>query len=818
MPPAASGKLPVIFPDGEAGTILSKDWPRAQALGVTINKDWKSVRDKEAGKFLESTTAKVVAGGKALGRGLTFGLTDVLDVATGGDPGLSQELKEKHPGISAAGEIAGFVGTAALGPAVGLGKAAAAGAGKLLARKGVETLGRTVARGAVQTAGAGAAEGAAYSAGQMVTEGAIGDSDLTAGKVMGHVISGGVMGAAAGGVLGAAAPLAKTATAKGREIIAGSSDFFVKKAMGLPGTQKAATGQAIKALGSTPAKIKKLISNETLKAPDGSVLRTRADDVGEALLEERSVLGGKRILDGLGSLDKTAANVKKVMRHAGREKTKIINRLSPEAEKIGEGVNPVTIARRIREELMGDVADEAGALPVMKADAKLVQRIVDEWVDSAGERGILTLKKADAWKTKYQKMASKAYDRANKGGESFKDDAIITTARVVRQEVDRVVERAAKAVGDEDAYKAYLKHKKTYSALADADELVENGIGRQAGNRFFSLTDYGTSGSSAAVGAFLGGPAGAVAGGVLGAAGNQLIRKRGSAIAASLMAPKAAKLAAVKAAAKSSDSRIGAVIKQLAKAKDDTLRKIAAPLSGDVFDSLSFAAGPAYSKEKDAPAYKRRIRELSEAASNPEKMHEVVAKMTGDLAEMAPGLAVAAGQKVEASIRHLDKTAPKPQIHQDVAFPIADNEDWEPSAGEMSAWANRVQAVKDPIGVFEGVSDGSIMPEAVDTLRILFPEVHAETMEKLAMQADSIQKGMTQTQRNALSIYMGVPSTPFVRNGLTQSLQTSYLGEEAPPQAQDISSPSAVKPTATGLKKLDMSKREQTSSERLLSR
>lgn len=159
-------------------------------------------------KYGEGALNAAKAFGAAAARTGTFGLSDVALTQSGlVNPETLQQLKERNPASSIAGDIAGIAGSLALGPETavgrlaGLGKAAESAAARVLP----ETAG--IASKIVNTAAAkglgSAVEGLGYGAGNVVTEAALGDPNLNAQSAVAHIGLSGLLGGALGGVLGA---------------------------------------------------------------------------------------------------------------------------------------------------------------------------------------------------------------------------------------------------------------------------------------------------------------------------------------------------------------------------------------------------------------------------------------------------------------------------------------------------------------------------------------------------------------------------------------------------------------------------------------
>lgn len=187
-----SGDVPVVSPSGQAGTVPAEKAAEALQQGYRLETA-KEIRLREAA---ESPGTAFAAGA---GRGATFGLSDLALTGTGlVKPETLDALKEANPNASVAGEIGGAVASSLLLPGGG----AVGAAGKLgsLAERGVaRAAGEGLASRLVAKAAGGALEGSLYGMGNAVSESVLGDTELSAEKLL----AGAGVGAVVGGGLGA---------------------------------------------------------------------------------------------------------------------------------------------------------------------------------------------------------------------------------------------------------------------------------------------------------------------------------------------------------------------------------------------------------------------------------------------------------------------------------------------------------------------------------------------------------------------------------------------------------------------------------------
>ena len=111
----------------------------------------------------------------------------------------------------------------------------------------------------------------------------------------------------------------------------------------------------------------------------------------------------------------------------------------------------------------------------------------------------------------------------------------------------------------------------------------------------------------------------------------------------------------------------------------------------------------------------------------------------------------------QRGVAYLAQTAPKPPPPPGGVDLPALRRPWAPTGQELSAFARRVEAVKDPVSVLEAMACGTVTREHVETLREVYPELHAERRGKVLERVASRTAPVTYQQRLALGFLLGEP-------------------------------------------------------------
>lgn len=127
---------------------------------------------------------------------------------------------------------------------------------------------------------------------------------------------------------------------------------------------------------------------------------------------------------------------------------------------------------------------------------------------------------------------------------------------------------------------------------------------------------------------------------------------------------------------------------------------------------------------------------------------------------------------------------------------------WQPSDMEMRRWARVVAAAEDPHGIVERLADGSITPEDAETMKAVYPELHADISRQIVEKLPQLRSTLPYQRRLALSIFSGVPVDPAMDPRVLAELQATFAdepgsegGTQAPKPQPQFGSVKAEKPT-----------------------
>jgi hypothetical protein len=154
-------------------------------------------------------------------------------------------------------------------------------------------------------------------------------------------------------------------------------------------------------------------------------------------------------------------------------------------------------------------------------------------------------------------------------------------------------------------------------------------------------------------------------------------------------------------------------------------------------------------KQDNRPVDKRygteREKVLSAKVDLPQRQRALAQQMTG-----APPAFVAQALATQArAVEHLASKVPAVPQSMNTLQPHLDHS--TPPASEMAAFLRRVQTVEDPTSVLTSMKRGDITPEQVETLRAVYPELHAQMQSMIVAEASKMRERVSFSQAQALN-------------------------------------------------------------------
>lgn len=864
-PPAAPQGIALIGPGGETTVASPQDAQTLVALGYqpdTPEVRAAMARQERAASPVED--AKAFAAGAA--RGATLGLSDLALTKSGAvTPNTLQTLREDHPGSTLAGEFAGVLSP--LGAEAVLAKAAtgagrvAAGAARVAtapaaaATKVGEVIERTVASAianqtASRIAGAtarGAAEALAYNVGNNITESALGDTELTAEKLLAHSGEAALLGGGLGFGMSAAFEGARAVFARAKEAGKGASaiaaDHYAKAVSTLDGVEYDEAAKLV------------------AKPFDAEAAATRKEIVGKFIGPEERNRIHKALTENLIAVQEGVDEAKRFVNLKRAEETaKLAANVEP-AAAVNDLANWIDKVRR--------TANDMNADPIMHAPvyAKELLAIADD------VEGKLTTPGAFESAADIFKLADDIKKTPLADLSEFKRNLDLSD-RTVKKSLEQVRglyndlklhlenaanygEAAARQQGINEAYSTLLELEKTdlkkylykqgeqaidtekvnrilnrigserdrhmvevlesYQAAATrlADEaektaMSTEGAFRADGMRSLIEKTQGLQGEAAdklaatskiraqdAFGMALkswlgdlglnGGAIGTAANIVGGAASPFTVAKTLSRIESGVLAADRIVDQAVK---RFSASGAGSVAKSVAArgASREVSEEFVPPIM------RQRVGEDERDKRKDPlQATRQAIDYVTAVAADPMTASDKIRSRLGALQQAAPQTTQ---NIVNTQLRvagFLTEKAPKNPFS---AYPGIK---WSPSDSELMKFQRYVEAASNPLAVLDQMTTGFVTAEAAEAVKSCYPKLFADIQMRFAQRAGEIQKNSTHAQRVALSRVFGVAIDPTAEPKFAAAMQALYAPqEEAPKRPGSLDMSATIEASASG--------------------
>lgn len=718
----------------------------------------------------------------------TFGLSDQALVAFGGEE-MQEALRERAERNQAAtigGEVAGVVVPALLsGGTTALAKGASAGvktaakigqvAEKLTAKQLASIAAKTgknkaaleVIRKSLSKGAGSAVEGAFYGAGELVKEDALGTAEFNAENLAASAGIGALIGGAAGGVLGTAEGLIPVI--KNNRIV----DYVAKKV----NTNIDKRVSAAKLAKMTPGEITKLKQN-----PWGQQI---FDNMPKYFKENLDLKIGD-------SLETLAQKSSKEMTRLGEEIGETAARIDDLAQGTQFLPTKSKVALRVQNSLR-EVAEEFGKNPDAAASdsIKKINRRIKSWDKWLADDNPITAVELKELKTSLQKAAkwNKSIDQIPLQGKLDR-----SVAEAVRKEMIDLSERVS--VVDENIAAKLKQLNLDYGTSLNVSDKLNRAVDKEAASELVKFKDI-----------LLADLALDLSGGVATAA---VASKK---FLESDFRRKLTLLTNLETANKKVGSKINSSVKNFFK----KTKRAAVPASTKVLLNSNFALpGDDGSKQRQPKnkkeAFKKLSTDLQQIQQDPEKLLNHLSTNALATTDAAPLTATALNQTIINAVNFLVSKIPLDSSMGSGMF----RREYEPSSIEIAKFERYVQAVENPMSVFDDLESGTLSREAVEALQVVYPDLYTRMQDRVM---DEVVKNpdIDYNKKIQLGILLDVPSDSSLIPANITGLQQTFTDEE---QAQNAAKKqeTAVETTQGGLSNIDKANRVETQTQQVTER
>lgn len=677
-----------------------------------------------------TTGQAAIAGLESFGSMLTLGASTHLETGLGVDPEAIAAREKYNPLASGTGSTIGILapllatagasgavqgaeaGTAAARAASLTGPALLASAGKAAAKAALRELPETAplaqrlaAKGLAAAVG-GAVEGAGYEVGQLVHESALGDPNLSAESALARI----GLSAATFGTLSGGGGILGQLTHEAGAALGGPAGVREKLTGWLEGIESRSAG---KAAGGIQQDIKKL--------------RQKLGGAGaDAVMKDMGEMG---LVDWYTTPQMTAERSQLLMDRAGATMGEVVKSADAIAAAEGEALGDLgSVVRRARVEVLKPLKAD----PYQKEAAKKLEALLAD----IGQRPALTrLEELHALRVQNDAALygmrgtldpyATAYRQGLHDLRSLYSDAIETGIQ--------------KSGVPLDIWKAASRE---YQVGATALEFAEKGIERSQGNNIFGLSSALWGGVA---GTMAGGPLGGIGGtlateaarrygsgalyrvskglrGLLESEGGILANRTAEKVAAERVYSQGAHASGLSVALGGSTApETAAALSVLAQAQRKVTEDVDSALT-----ALIKGAPSAVGKAVAANLSRRAADavEVHRLVSSPDLLQDVLARQTDELHGHAPNVAQAAQMASARAVAFLASKAPAttlPGLHVRAV---------RPGAAELAKFGRYADVVHRPLRALEHAKRGTLTPEHVASLRVVYPALYQHVQER----------------------------------------------------------------------------------------
>lgn len=678
--PIPDGKVPVVGPGGQAGTIDQAELSKARELGyrVATPEEIRLQQVKEKYGDTGGALAAAALGGLdtatfGFGKGLIFKGAQIL----GGAP-QAEELMSGWDNYEAANKGAYKLGQAGgvILPAILSGGESLLGEGASLAaeRAVAGAVGEGILSTTAKVATQGAAEGAVMGAGDAFTQDMLGTdhADLVE-KMVAGAAKGGLYGGLIGGGLG---------------LIGGTASKAIHN---LPSSSEMAAGLAADSLQMN-VREQRILEKIGLDKHRLGMFMLREPEIREAMA------AGKTI-------DEIAIAFDKVKARYGDDIATALDAIEEQAKTQGGMFGAKPDVGQILQEVRDNVISPLEKSPF---HAHIADR-VEKMVDSFGERAGVYMRESPTGRFIRDELTSKPKIfgpgnisfkqlhefRQNLDDLVFRESKALSTDKVVQelQDMRGIMEKHFRAQAEQlgSAGQQYIKAADAYKHAARGSEIAEASAMRQSARPSFGFRDtlHGLAGTLAW------GPKG-----ILLAAGSKVLRERGPQFAAVVL-DNASKLSAMRGSADIINGRIATAAKMMVRS---------APRMGVAMEQ---------SREKKALKLIDHVKTIS---ATPMHIQELVKDHIDG--RLAPDVQRKYIDKYIRDMQFLAMSAPK---GAQLVPALAGTKATKPNKAAITSWMRMVDVHVDPLATIEAaVKKNQLTRDHVEALDVFYPRIANE--------------------------------------------------------------------------------------------
>lgn len=673
------------------------------------------------------------------------------------------KLEEEHPYATGVGNVLGFVGPLvatggtsafAQGALRGLGAIprATVALGELASGAVGKKLGASLAGRAAAGVAGGAAEGAVMGLGNAIHEQSLSEHpELTAERILPHILSGMVFGGAVGGALPVAGAALSKASQGAKELAAkvtGSASIQGAREKLATKLEEVSKNRAFSSLKPSVKAYEKADTYYPGGSEElGGVWRDWVKETGKSVLsdEEAIQLAAKKSTENGKLVDKSLERFRKFP-----------SQFQPKFEDVSG----------MFDDIVKHYEKQAGGQPMADAIRSLSDDVLSKM--KPDKNGLVDPRKM--WKLRKDVDKNKAF-RTDSNNPAIGPAA----AREVRTGVETYITELMQAAEEKFGYdvsSSYLAGKQGYQAAELLLDMAKKGATRGKKNRQFSLTDTGATLTGVMSGIVTGNPLlSPLMGAGLGAA-NWAMRNYGDQVA-SRAAANLSKMVSVDKVAAQSAKEMSQGVQSFVTGKG--IQKVAAPTAS------MFSGETSADRRKGFEQYAEK---LKDRVANPQRNFEQIAQRLGPVAEALPEVTSQVIQKQAANDAYLMKKLASLKGAQPSNDTLLPNKD-KPiiSDAEVAQFGQHVAVAEHgPAVLIDEMRRDSVSPDTVEAVKAMYPHTFDQLKKEILQAATELQNDLPFKKKQQITSIFSTPADLLLRPDVIQMLNTNMQGKAASQQ------------------------------------
>jgi hypothetical protein len=213
------------------------------------------------------------------------------------------------------------------------------------------------------------------------------------------------------------------------------------------------------------------------------------------------------------------------------------------------------------------------------------------------------------------------------------------------------------------------------------------------------------------------------------------------------------------------------------------------PATAKALTAASILGATKFGQDTDKDPARARMKEVAAAVSSP-TTRRAIQTATLPLHLQNPAVGEKVQMALETRLAYLAERSPwKPPMKALRTFKA----EVRPSRYEVAKWARVVRAAEDPLTLLEDLQNRQVTPEAINTVKDLYPELFSRMQVAVLEQVSTLKEGMSYQARLQVATFFDSPidASQTVEFGATIQGLYNQSQQSQPQPRGSLGTPSA---------------------------